>query len=78
MYNVYNVSWASRVVQWSKAQCTLTRSPGVWCVLQHIGLSGHCVKKQGSLVGLCFGGRVALDLRLSTFASPESVPELRR
>ena len=29
------------------------------------GLSGHCVKKQCGLVGLCFGGRTALDLRLS-------------
>ena len=29
------------------------------------GLDRHCVKKQCSLVGLCFRGRVALDLRLS-------------
>ena len=28
------------------------------------GLDGHCVKKQYSLVGLCFGGRMALDLHL--------------
>ena len=29
------------------------------------GLSGHCVKKQCGLAGLCFGGRMALDLLLS-------------
>ena len=29
------------------------------------GLSGHCVKKQCVLAGLCFEGRTALDLRLS-------------
>jgi hypothetical protein len=29
------------------------------------GLDGHCVKKQCGLVGLCFGRRMALDLRLS-------------
>ena len=27
-------------------------------------LSGHCVKKQCGMVGLCFGGRIALELRL--------------
>ena len=50
--------------------CTLTRSPGVQCFLQHIGVAdfgicGHCVKKQWGLAGSCFGGRTALDLRLS-------------
>ena len=29
------------------------------------GLTGHCVKNQCGLVGLCFGGRSALDLCLS-------------
>ena len=29
------------------------------------GLDARCVKKQCGLVGLCFGGRVAFDLRLS-------------
>ena len=29
------------------------------------GLDASCVKKQCGLVGLCFGGRMALDLRLS-------------
>jgi hypothetical protein len=29
------------------------------------GLSEQCVKKQCDLAGLCFGGRMALDLRLS-------------
>ena len=29
------------------------------------GLSRHCLKKQCGLVGLCFGKRTALDLRLS-------------
>ncbi|CAB1351343.1 unnamed protein product, partial [Coregonus sp. 'balchen'] len=29
------------------------------------GLSGHCVKKQCGLAGLCFGGCTALDIRLS-------------
>ena len=29
------------------------------------GLSRHCVKKQCGLVGSCFRGRMALDLRLS-------------
>ena len=29
------------------------------------GLSGHCVKKQCGLVGMCFGERTALDLHLS-------------
>ena len=28
-------------------------------------LSGQCVKKQCGLAGSCFGGRMALDLRLS-------------
>jgi dienelactone hydrolase len=28
-------------------------------------LSVHCVKKQCGLAGFCFGGRTALDLRLS-------------
>jgi hypothetical protein len=27
--------------------------------------SGHCVKKQCGLVGLCFGGHTALDFRVS-------------
>uniref|UniRef100_A0A8C7RYQ4 Golgin A3 n=1 Tax=Oncorhynchus mykiss TaxID=8022 RepID=A0A8C7RYQ4_ONCMY len=31
------------------------------------GLDVHCVKKQCGLVWLCFGGRMALDLRLSRF-----------
>ena len=53
-----------------RAQCTLTRSPGVRCFLRHIGAAGFrvgCVlcKKQWGLVGLCFGGRMALNLRLS-------------
>jgi hypothetical protein len=34
-------------------------------VRQASGLDVHCVKKHCGLVGLCFGGRVALDLRLS-------------
>ena len=29
------------------------------------GLDAHCVKKQCGLVGLCFGGRMAFDYRLS-------------
>ena len=29
------------------------------------GLDARCVKKQCGLVGLCYGGRMALDLRLS-------------
>ena len=29
------------------------------------GLEARCVKKQCGLVGLCFGGRMAFDLRLS-------------
>jgi hypothetical protein len=29
------------------------------------GLDGHCVKKQCGFVGLCFRGRMALDIRLS-------------
>ena len=29
------------------------------------GLDVRCVKKQCGLVGLCFGGRMAFDLRLS-------------
>ena len=29
------------------------------------GFSGHCVKKQCGLAELCFGGHMALDLRLS-------------
>jgi dienelactone hydrolase len=29
------------------------------------GLAGHCVKKQCGLVGLCLGGRTALDIHLS-------------
>ena len=29
------------------------------------GLEARCVKKQCALVGWCFGGRVAFDLRLS-------------
>ena len=47
---------------------TLTWSPGVRCFFWHIGAAGfrgHCVKKQCGLVGSCFGGRKALDLRLS-------------
>ena len=48
-----------------RAQCTLTRSPGDTLVQLASGLDGHCVKKQCGLVGLCFGGHMALDLRLS-------------
>ena len=53
-----------------RVQCTLTRSPGVRCFLDTLvrlasGLDVRCVKKQCGLVGLCFRGRVALDLRLS-------------
>jgi hypothetical protein len=29
------------------------------------GLSGHCVKKQRSLAGLCFGGRRGIDIGFS-------------
>ena len=59
------------------AQCTLTRSPGARCFLQHIGAAGfrvaRCVKKQCSLVGLCC---VSEDAWLSTFVSPEPIWEL--
>ena len=51
-----------------RAQCMLTRSPGALCFLQHIsaaGLMRAVLKKQCGLVGLCFGGRMAFDLRLS-------------
>ena len=46
--------------------CTLTQSPGVRCILRHIGVAGFCVKKQCGLVGSWFGGRTALDIRLSS------------
>ena len=39
------------------------------------GFSGHCVKKQCGLVGLCC---VSKDAQLSTCASPESVWEMQR
>jgi hypothetical protein len=49
-----------------RAQCTLTRSPGVQCLVRLAsGSSGHCVKKQCSSFGLCFRGYMALDLHLS-------------
>jgi hypothetical protein len=52
-----------------QVQCTLTRSPVVCSsntlVRLASRLSGHCVKEQCGLAGLCFGGRTALDLRLS-------------
>ena len=51
-----------------RVQCTLTRSPGVRCFLWHIGAAGFSVGWalcQEAVVGLCFGGRMALDLRLS-------------
>jgi hypothetical protein len=53
-----------------RAQCTLTRSLGAQCFLHTLvrpvyGLDVRCVKKQCGLVGLCFGGRMAFDLRLS-------------
>ncbi|CAB1311888.1 unnamed protein product [Coregonus sp. 'balchen'] len=41
--------------------CTLTRSPVVRCFLRHIGAAGFRVQRAGS----CFGGRMALDRRLS-------------
>ena len=39
-------------------------------------LRGHCVKKQCGLVGYCFGGRTALDLRLSRVCT--RVAEMRK
>jgi hypothetical protein len=48
--------------------CMLTRSPGVWCFIWHIGVAGFrvkCVKKQCGLAGFCFRVRMALDLHLS-------------
>ena len=46
-----------------RAQCALTK-------VRHIGVAGfqggwHCVKKQCGLVGLCIGGRMTFNLRLS-------------
>ena len=60
-----------------RAQCTLTRSPGVQCFLRHIGVAGFRVKRAlcQEAVRLCC---VSEDARLSTFASPESVRELQR
>ena len=55
--------WAGRSARWHGHQMygvsfhTLVRLAS--------GLSAHCVMKQCGLVGLCFGGRMALDLRLS-------------
>jgi hypothetical protein len=56
-----------------QVQCTLTRSLGLRCFLFSSdtlvrlasGLDALSVKKQCGLVALCFGGRMALDLRLS-------------
>ena len=45
------------------ARCTVF--PPTQLVQLASGLSGHCVKKQCGLFGLCFGGRAALDLCLS-------------
>ena len=42
------------------ARCTVF-PPTHWCGW----LDARCVKKQCGLVGLCFGGRMAFDLRLS-------------
>ena len=55
-----------------RAQCTLTRSPGVRCFLPHIGAAGFRVKQAWcqvavwlGWVGLYFGGCKALNLCLS-------------
>jgi hypothetical protein len=63
---------------WRPCACTLTRSPGVWCFLRHIGEAGFRVK-----YALCqirraaWLGRVSEDARLSNYVSPESVRELQ-
>jgi hypothetical protein len=52
----YNARWHNRQV-YSVSSDTLVQLAS--------GLSGHCVKKLYGLVGSCFGGRTALELRLS-------------
>jgi hypothetical protein len=50
--------------------CTLTRSPGAWRFLRHIGATGFRVKgavcQEAVWLGRsCFGGRMVVNLRLS-------------
>ena len=67
----YNVFRGRSVA--GQAQCALTKVarctvfPPHWCTLVRLasGLEARCVKRQCGLVGLCLGGRMAFDLRLS-------------
>ena len=53
-----------------RAQCVLIKVARCTCFLRHIGAAGfrvgeRCVKKQCGLAGLCIGGRMTFNLRLS-------------